>query len=152
MLIASTDFNPTKRRRNAIRCVVVFAGIALQANVAALGAPKSPQRSDRKQPQSAVNAQEPDSSDPDAGQRRQKLKAALYIVGGIAFVGVVAILGIVLWGIRVRRRARTRTKPNSPLDPLWYLRKGSKAASDPDASQQTETHSDSDPEDGADSS
>lgn len=71
-------------------------------------------------------------------RKRTVVWSALYLVAGIALLGVFLIVVIVLWGIRLRQRNRTRKPREAPFDPLWYLRKGADETTEPPPSPETE--------------
>jgi hypothetical protein len=72
-----------------------------------------------------------DADEKTKTRKRTVVWSALYLVAGIALLGVLLIVVIVLWGIRLRQRNRTRKSPEATFDPLWYLRKGSTGTSEP---------------------
>jgi hypothetical protein len=79
-----------------------------------------------------TDAKRADGSDEETKTRKRTVVwSALYLVAGIALLGVFLIVVIVLWGIRLRQRNRTRQPPDAPFDPLWYLRKGANEKSEP---------------------
>ena len=65
----------------------------------------------------------------------------MYVVWGIAGVGVVLIAGVLLWGARIRRRARNERLEPQPHDPLWYLKTNKKK---PEPEQNPEPAGDTD--------
>ena len=121
MLIASTVIDRTNRRHSAIRCFVICAGLAFQPEVAALGASDSPHATNVPATDNDGNADEPgepeSKSDSDLQQRRQKLKAAMYVVGGIAFVGYT--LHIVA-GAPVKSRTTSVSLLNARMTLPWF--------------------------------
>jgi len=64
---------------------------------------------------------EPESEESKT-RKRAVLQTGLYLIVGIAVVGIALIIVVVLWGIRIRRRRRRPTASKTPFDPLWYLR------------------------------
>jgi len=62
------------------------------------------------------------AADESKSRKRAVVWSALFLVVGIAVLGVFLIVVVLLWGIRLRRRNRTRKPPPAPFDPLWYLR------------------------------
>jgi hypothetical protein len=72
-----------------------------------------------------------DAAEKSRTRKRAVVWSALFLVAGIAVLGVFLIVVVLLWGIRLRRRNRTRKPPPAPFDPLWYLRKGTTAESSP---------------------
>jgi hypothetical protein len=54
--------------------------------------------------------------------KQRTATAMVYVVVGIAVVGITLIVLIILSGHRLRQRARSRTSRAPDLDPLWYLR------------------------------
>jgi hypothetical protein len=75
----------------------------------------------------AIEAAQPDNAvDPaphDLAERQRVATAMVYVVIGIAVVGIALIVLIILGGHRIRQRARARAGRAADLDPLWYLRK-----------------------------
>lgn len=55
-------------------------------------------------------------------EKQRAATAAVYLAVGVAFVGILLIALVLIWGIRVRRLARRRVPSQSLPDPLWYLR------------------------------
>lgn len=67
-----------------------------------------------------------DESPASKTRKRAVVQSALYLVVGIALLGVLLIVVVVLWAIRLRQRLRLRKglPRKGAFDPLWYLRKG----------------------------
>ena len=63
-----------------------------------------------------------DESPIDDEEKQRAATAAVYLAAGVAFVGILLIALVLIWGVRVRRLARTRVPSQSHPDPLWYLR------------------------------
>lgn len=66
-----------------------------------------------------------DGGSSKASPRERKKSAArlmMYVVWGIAGIGVVLIAGVLLWGAKIRRGIRREKTPPEPHDPLWYLK------------------------------
>ncbi|MFQ5732674.1 MAG: hypothetical protein ACE5KM_12070, partial [Planctomycetaceae bacterium] len=63
-------------------------------------------------------------TDPDAARKRRTAQSALFLIIGIAAVGLFLILMVTLWGTRLRRRMKRRRRPPAVYDPLWYLKTG----------------------------
>lgn len=128
--------------RNLLLCTAVAISVQVTLPRTTAGESSTPQ--ERERPVSSGSAAASRSaetetaaesdSDAETVRRKRKIQAAFYLLGGIAFVGALTILGVLLWGIRVRRRAREQLKPGSAPDPLWYLRKENKEkpAADPE--------------------
>lgn len=81
-------------------------------------------------------------SDPDEARKRRTAQSALFLVIGIAAVGLMLVLMVLLWGIRLRRRMKKRRRPSAEYDPLWYLRTRKTQPANPDtrAGETTDTN------------
>ncbi len=78
-------------------------------------------------PPTGVAAESPDGEGvpTDEDERRALVvQTLLWILLGIALLGGVVMVGILLYGGHARRMARTPLPNQSAEDPFWYLRKG----------------------------
>jgi hypothetical protein len=57
-----------------------------------------------------------------AETRQRTVATAVLLLLGIVGAGLILMLLVLLWGVRVRRIARAPLPGQSPVDPLWYLR------------------------------
>lgn len=94
-------------------CISVLAGNHF-ATAQDVDSPSvSPVAEVREQPQDdPVNAQ----------KQKQSALAGLLIVGLLAFIGIVLVLVVIVWGKRLRRLNNAPLPKQHPGDPLWYLR------------------------------
>ncbi len=82
--------------------------------------------------QQDIGNDSPGPADFPAETQSDALVAAALLLVGIAVVGLILILLILLWGVRVRRVMRTRLPPTGRQDELWYLRPNKEHPADGD--------------------
>ena len=78
-------------------------------------------------PPNAAAGNEPDLRSDDEPpltdeKKQQTVTVAVYLAFGVALLGMLLIVLVLVWGVRVRRLVRTRVPSQSLPDPLWYLR------------------------------
>ena len=95
-------------RRTLVVVVSVLLSLAVQEQPAA-AAPE------QARPAQAVE-------EPDAEAKEHVVTAAIFLLGLIAFVGLVLLALVIFWGYRTRRIARTPLPRTTQPDPFWYLR------------------------------
>jgi hypothetical protein len=69
----------------------------------------------------------PADSPEEKAAKQRTATAMVYIVVGIAVVGLTLIVFVILGGHRIRQRARSRMSRAPQLDPLWYLKPAERA-------------------------
>ena len=55
-------------------------------------------------------------------EHHEVITAAMLVIAGVAFLGLMLVGLTILWGVRVRRLARRPLPEQSPIDELWYLK------------------------------
>lgn len=69
-------------------------------------------------------------------RRKQAAQTGFILIAGIAVIGVLLIVVVLLWGIRLRRRIKKR-RPLPAYDPLWYLKTDKARTARPDRPAET---------------
>jgi hypothetical protein len=101
----------------------VLATAAVRVSTAQDAAPES--TGSRKAATESAGDESPparDDGDHEQQEKRRKALAAAYVLGGVAFVGSMLCLLVMIWGRRVRRIVRTPTPAQQLPDEFWYLR------------------------------
>lgn len=124
---SSGELHGKTRMASVLIFVVGFAFCLLDGDSAIADEKSASREQDEKSrsPNSSVEEEKEEQA-----ERRAKGEAALYIVIGVAAVGVVLILVVLLIGWMIRRRVRRPAKCEaSTNDQLWHLRNPSESPS-----------------------
>jgi len=125
----------TAARRWPLTVAVLPILVALCSFSQAQAQESGPTETEQAAPQSAQDAES--ASEAEQKQQRSLVTAAFGLLMGIALIGVLMLMFVVVLGKRTRRIARKAAPPQSEVDELWYLRaekkvEGSARATDSD--------------------
>jgi len=110
--------NSRRGRRLLPACGV--AGVALVLSLAAVPEPPPGESSPEVVSENSGGFS---SGDANRGRKKGTVTAALLVLLGIMSIGGLLIVTTIVWGMRLRRLARSRSGGKTNVDSLWYLKK-----------------------------
>lgn len=114
---------PVRIHRLLSRCILVgmlFAGMTIPVMAQALEEPENSKVDSQKTQQ--LESREKQEKQAEEYERKKAVTTGFAMLFLLVFLAAGVVVGIMFWGARMRRIARTKVKNRGPDDPLWYLK------------------------------